>query len=367
MKKILYSLTILFSSYFASYAQVTQIRTVVHVLYTSSANDISDITVQNYINEVNKGFSKQLSPTFTRASSIFDTLWANTNIQLCLATLTPDGITTNGITHDLISYPFGDTQNPDAPIWDANTYFNVYLTPVYPQPGFPSFVLGGWASSPTSPQMGATFNYAVVATNSIPLIPQLLVHEIGHVFGLEHVNSDLISDTPSGIENILPATGYSSVCSTSLQNSNATSLAQDGMHWGGVDPPDMVENFMGLSFCCCYMFTKGQKNSMNSYIQTHLSNWISSSCNITSNMEVSDFSDSYKIFPNPTKSYFTVTSSSNNIQTIKIIDLLGKEIISLPLNEKELKINTQSMQSGVYFLQITNDTHNVFTKKIVIQ
>jgi hypothetical protein len=367
MKKILYSLTILFLSYLASYGQVTYVRTVVHVLYTSSANNITDITVQNYINEVNKGFSKQLTPTFTRANSIFDTLWANTNIQLCLATLTPNGITTNGITHDLISYPFGDTQNPDAPIWDANTYFNIYLTPVYPQPGFPSFVLGGWASSPTSPQMGATFNYAVVATNSIPLIPQLLVHEIGHVFGLEHVNSDLISDTPSGIENISPATGYSSVCLTSLQNSNTTTLTQDGMHWGGVDPPDMVENFMGLSFCCCYMFTKGQKYSMNTYIQTHLSNWISNSCNLTSIIDDSDFSNSLTIFPNPSKSSFTITSASNTIQTIKITDILGKEIKSVTLTEKEYKINAEEMQSGIYFLLISDDKQNACTKKIVIQ
>jgi len=248
-----------FSSYLASYGQVTYIRTVVHVLYTSSANDISDITVQNYINEVNKGFSKQLTPSFTRPSSIFDTLWANTNIQLCLATQTPDGMATNGITHDLISYPFGDTQNPDAPIWDANTYFNVYLTPVYPQPGFPSFVLGGWASTPTSPQMGSTFNYAVVATNSIPLIPQLLTHEIGHVFGLNHLNSDLISDTPSGVENISPATGYSNVCSTSLQNSNTTTLNQDGLHWGGVDPPDMVEILWAYLLLLLYVYKRTKK------------------------------------------------------------------------------------------------------------
>ena len=65
---------------------------------------------------------------------------------------------------------------------------------------------------------------------------------------MEHLNADVIDDTPSGIESVTPAKGYSTTWNSALQSANTTSLAQDVMHWGEVNPPDMVEKFIGLSF-----------------------------------------------------------------------------------------------------------------------
>ena len=332
MKK-LYSIAILLSMQIASYCQTTYIKTVVHVLYTNSANNISDATVKNYINEVNKGFAKQLSPTFTRATTIFDTLWANTDIQLCLATLDPNGLPTNGITHTPIASPSMDSDNPTSPIWNANAYLNIYFSPVYAEPGFPSFVIGGWASTPTNPQPGSTFNYALVASNSIPFIPQLFTHEIGHIFGMEHLNADVIDDTPSGIESVTPAKGYSKTCNSALQSANTTSLAQDGMHWGGVNPPDMVENFMGLSFCCSYMFTNGQKKAMQTYIQNHLSGWMTTVCSSTTPVMWKSFTANlqgknktilqWQTAQEMNSKYFNIQRSVNGIDFVNIGNVNG--------------------------------------------
>jgi hypothetical protein len=362
MKKIIYSLTLLFLIQIASFGQTTYIRTVVHVLYTGSVNDVTDETVSNYIAEVNKGLAKQLTPTFFRSTPIFDTLWANTEIQICLATLDPNVITTNGITHTIISNPMQTSNTPIAPIWDATTYFNIYLTPVYPEPGFPSFILGGWASTPTNPQPGSIYNYALVATNSISFIPQFLSHEIGHVFGLDHVSQDLINDTPDGMESILPSTGYSTTCSPDLQNANTSTLTQDGMHWGGVDPPNMVENFMGLSFCCSYMFTKGQKSEMQSYIHTYLPNWITTNCEMSSLSDKPSDLNNISIFPNPATD--VIRFGGATIISVSILDMAGKQIMMV-----EQVINNEilvdKLANGIYQVVISTEM-GIQSQKIII-
>jgi hypothetical protein len=358
MKKALYLTIFIFLIHIGVFSQTTYIKTVVHVLYTSGL-DISDATVLNYIKDVNDGFSKQLTPTFTRSTPIFDTLWTNTNIQLCLANLDPNGLPTNGITHTLISNPEFPGFTPSVAPWDGSHYFNIYLAPVYYEPGFPSFVLGGWASTPTNPVAGSTCSFAIASTNSIPYISELLTHEIGHVFGLDHLSDDAISDTPKGMEIITPSTGYSTSCSSTLQSANTSNLSQDGMHWGGVDPPDMVENFMGLTFCCSYMFTNGQKNVMQAYIQTFLSGWISSSCLTTSTNDLTLTSAALDLYPNPATDNIYI--SNKNIEQVLgyiITNNIGESVLTGEIKNDKTEINIASLAKGFYMIRFSNKTIN---------
>lgn len=363
-RKILYitCLLVLFISSSNLYSQTTYIRTVVHVMYTTPSEDIPNSTILGIINDVNKGFAKLTSPKFIRVPNIFGPDWANTNIQLCLADLDPASNPTNGITHTLISNKFAPVENPSSPSWNPSNYLNIYIVPVYNEPGFPSFVLGGWASTPTKPQMGATFNYVAVASNSIPYIPELLSHEIGHVFGLEHLDLDLFADTPKGIEPITPSTGYSTNCNSTLTNLNTSTLAQDGSHWGGVDPPDMVENFMGLTFCCQFMFTTNQANFMTNYINTHLSSWITTTCSTTTgliNFEAKALD--LQIYPNPTSSNFSIIKKDNMGKcSIDIIDLNGKKCITKTNILYNTTIEIDYLPSGIYIIKIIDyQTKNV--------
>ena len=343
------------------FSQTTYIQTVVHVMYTGPSENIDDAVVQNYLDDVNNGFSKLYPAKFARSPDIFGNDWANTDIQLCLANIDPNGNATNGITHTQINNPFQVSQNPNSPenpIWNSADYLNIYLTPVYPEPGFPNFVLGGWASTPTIPQMGSTFNYVLIASNSISFIPELICHEIGHVFGLEHLYNDLLSDTPIGIENITPSSGYSTNCSLALQTQNTTNVAEDGNHWGGVDPPDMVENFMGLTFCCQFMFTSNQAVTMQNYINTHLSSWITSSCSagINENQE----SVQIKIYPNPTLSHFSIlNNNSNGNCAIDVMDSWGNIYESRSNILYNTKIGIEHLPAGIYTVRIKDSQSQV--------
>lgn len=336
------------------FSQTIYIRTVVHVLYTSQANNIANTTVQNYINAVNKALAKQATPTFQRNTPIFDTIWTNTRIQLCLASTDPNNNPTNGITHTSLSSPEQPGNNPSGPVWNAGQYFNIYLTPVYPEPGFPNFILGGWASPPTNPVPGALCHYAVVATNSTPpTIYETLTHEIGHVFGLDHLSGDNLSDTPLATENITPNTGYHTNCTSALQNKNTSSVAQDGMHWGGVDPPDMVENFMNLSMCCAYMFTHQQGALMRQYINTHHNGWVTSPCGITSDITVTESSNfnTINIFPNPANGKITIRVASPLLsRVIHISTIAGDEVKTVELQGAETIIDVSQLPAGVYLV-----------------
>ena len=74
------------------------------------------------------------------------------------------------------------------------------------------------------------------------------------------------------------------------------------------------------------------------------------------------------LFPNPFSSQTTISFSAEqkNI-SIKIIDLLGKEIKNISFSGKQLRIEKEDMVAGIYFVQITDADKNVMNKKIVIQ
>ena len=116
---------------FSIFSQVISIPTVVHVVYNSTYPDLSDIEIENYISEINDGYRKQLTPPFT-PRAIFDTLWADTEIELCLAATDPDENPTNAITHTYTTDEYYNiyATNPVpsiAPYWDDNQYLNIWI------------------------------------------------------------------------------------------------------------------------------------------------------------------------------------------------------------------------------------------------
>ena len=79
------------------------------------------------------------------------------------------------------------------------------------------------------------------------------------------------------------------------------------------------------------------------------------------------------ISPNPFTSLTTISFSIEQTNTtIKITDILGKEIKALNFTGKQCTIEKGTMQAGIYFVQITTTSagsvnENVINRKIVIQ
>lgn len=85
-------------------AQVYYIPTVVHILYTDPADNMSTGNIQAMINHVNLGL-RGLSQNNAVSRIIFDTLWADTEIQICLAEVDPNALPTDGIVRKYLAIP----------------------------------------------------------------------------------------------------------------------------------------------------------------------------------------------------------------------------------------------------------------------
>ena len=66
-----------------------------------------------------------------------------------------------------------------------------------------------------------------------------------------------------------------------------------------------------------------------------------------------DFSNtSFKAYPNPTQDIWTVKGQNTQIETIRVYDVLGKQVLALTPNSSEATISSSGLKSGIYFAQI---------------
>ncbi len=77
--------------------------------------------------------------------------------------------------------------------------------------------------------------------------------------------------------------------------------------------------------------------------------------------------DYFKVFPNPSSGFIFIEQSKNRKLNVKIFSLTGQSIKSFLLTEKKNYLNINNVNSGIYFLQITDDNEKTETKKIIIR
>ena len=108
------------------------IPVVVHVLYNTAAQNISDAQVQSQIDVLNEDFRK-LNADAANTPALYAGLVADANVQFVLARRTPTGAATNGIIHKLTKVTSWSTNDAmknskrggDNP-WDATKYLNMW-------------------------------------------------------------------------------------------------------------------------------------------------------------------------------------------------------------------------------------------------
>jgi hypothetical protein len=77
---------------------------------------------------------------------------------------------------------------------------------------------------------------------------------------------------------------------------------------------------------------------------------------------------SFEIYPNPANGHFTVKTDPSVQGTIKVIDILGQELIQTAINTPLNTINCAELPCGVYFVRVT-DTDKVMTRtrKLIVR
>ncbi len=89
---------------------------------------------------------------------------------------------------------------------------------------------------------------------------------------------------------------------------------------------------------------------------------------ITTGISRLNTENAFTIAPNPFSFEASITfNSEQKNTTVKLMDVLGKEIRTIIFSGKQLQLEKGEIKSGIYFVQITDEKKNVVTKKVVIE
>lgn len=232
---------------------IYQIPVVVHVIHNGGNENISDAQIQSQIDVLNEDYRKAIG-TNGFGNGV------DTEIEFCLAKLTPDGKCTNGIVRiksTLTNHNSYERQLlSQLSSWDPTRYLNIYVVKSI------AGNVGGYASFPGGPtdQDGIVIIHNAFGRTGTAQNPNNLgrtcTHESGHWFGLYHtfnsgcgidtcLDGDLVCDTPP------------------VANPNFNCPAINSCSNDFPDYPDQVENYMDYtSDLCKNIFTSGQRDRM---------------------------------------------------------------------------------------------------------
>jgi hypothetical protein len=240
---------------------IITIPTVVHVVYRTTTENISDAQVQSQIDVLNADF-KALNSDLSLTPSLFTGVIGNPEIEFCLATQDPSGNATTGINRKsttVTSWGTNDnvkkTAQGGVDPWNAANYLNIWVCNI-------GGGILGYAQFPGGPAStdGVVLDYRYTGTLGTATAPyhkgRTGTHEVGHWLNLRHIwgdatcGSDLVSDTP--VHNTsnggCPAYPHYSTCSGA--------------------PVEMTMNYMDYTYdACMYMFSQGQKTRMRAVLE----------------------------------------------------------------------------------------------------
>jgi hypothetical protein len=265
---------------------VITIPVVVHVVYRTAVQNISDAQIQSQIAVLNKDFRK-LNTDIGSVPSVWQPLAADPQIQFCLAARTPTGAATNGITRTVTTRSFFNddasaTLDPDIVKnsatggktgWDPSKYLNIWICRLDRNDG-----LLGYSYYPsevaTTPSLdGLVIDYHCFGTTgaagTAPFVGVNLgrttTQEIGHYLNLKHTwgdddpngppcQSDEIGDTPDCFEPVFDCPTFPHFVGTQcVTDANG----------------QMFMNYMDyVDDNCMHFFTLGQSARMLAAINT---------------------------------------------------------------------------------------------------
>lgn len=241
---------------------VVTIPVVMHIVYNTASQNISDAQINSQIAILNEDFRK-LNADVALVPSVFSGLAADCEIQFCLAQRDPAGNATNGIVRKsttVSSFSSNDNIKRNAnggdDAWDASKYLNIWV-------GNLSGGLLGYAQFPggAAATDGVVILYTACGNTGVAAAPfnkgRTATHEIGHWLNLRHIwgdatcGNDQVADTPTQQTSNFGCPNFPHVTCSNGPNG------------------DMWMNYMDYTDdACMYMFSAGQKSRMLASLNT---------------------------------------------------------------------------------------------------
>jgi hypothetical protein len=351
---------------------VVKIPVIVHVIWRTAAENISDAQIRGQIDSLNKDFRKQNADAANIPTQTFRNLAADCEIEFCLATRDTLGRPITGIVRKQTPIVnVGDSPNDvyysafgGDNAWRSANYLNIWVC-AFSEGGINGYSTPIAKVMTTSPaEDGCLVNYRAFGVNPNNFAGRnrgrTLVHEVGHYLNLLHIfgsdrtcnDDDEVDDTPR----------------QAAQNTGCPSFPalQSCPNNGG----DMYMNYMDYpSDECVLMFTKGQKARMWATLDGFRKGLIlrGPTCDPFVATETV-LSPEWSVSPNPATSMLTISMPDawkNKEKVIQLTDIAGRILLEKREITEGGVFAVDNISNGLYLMKITVD-NQVFTKKIVI-
>jgi Pregnancy-associated plasma protein-A/Secretion system C-terminal sorting domain len=349
-------------------AAVIKIPVVVHILYHTASEKISDAQVATQIEALNKYFRRRNSDT-TTTPAYFRQLAADCEIEFQLAISDSRKRSTSGIIRkytpitkwkadDLMK--FSSSMGDDA--WDAKSYLNIWVCSLDK--------FAGYATMPGGEENkdGVVISNTAFGTGSNTSgyeMGKTAVHEIGHWLNLKHLwgdencGDDGVSDTPK-------QASYTVGCPSTVR-----------ITCGNGPYGDMYMNYMDFTRdACINMFTQGQKARMRALFTTGAAR---SSILLSKGLNPPLIAESPlpeedpkwlqpKLYPNPATNEITLDLSYDVRwvgKTIFVTNLQGQNVMNVVITSKNMKIDISRLQAGMYFIAAKKDDGESMKQRVI--
>ncbi len=334
------------------------IPVVVHVLYNTASQNISNAQIEAQIAVLNNDYQK-LNPDTVRIPSYYAPRAANSGYRFILAGVDPNGNTTTGILRkhtDVTIFSFNDNMKSSATggddAWDADQYLNIWVCNLQGGTlGYSSVVGGNKAVD------GVTVLYTAFGLGGTAQAPynqgRTCTHEIGHWLNLIHTwgdadcGDDEVADTPPQSQADY---GNPSGIITSCGNT-----PYGNMYMNYMDFTDDI----GM-----HMFTYGQRSRMRALFapggyRNPLLTSPAATAPAGEPAEVLARSGNFPVadvFPNPASSYVSVNLKDPTEVgcLLSVYTLTGQVVMTERVTQQSFQLNVSGLAAGTYFMHLGN-------------
>jgi hypothetical protein len=330
------------------------IPVVVHIVYQTADENISDAQVQSQIAVLNMDYQKKNADT-AEIPSYYRSLAANCGFRFGLAQLDTNGQATTGIVRrqtNVTAFTIDDgikfTASGGDNGWDRDRYLNVWVGNLTGILGYSSIVGGPKATD------GVVVLYTAFGTNGTATAPfnlgRTAVHEVGHWLNMIHTwgddscGNDQVGDTPPQEG---PDYGDPAGIVISCGNEPYGNLYQDYM--------DFTDD-IGM-----HLFTYGQRDRMRTLFVSGGFRYPLLSSNVPVALPDSVAGTEsgpvgISLYPNPAVSAVTVSLTDNGSlgQALTIYDQLGQPVIETQVTSSIFLLDISLLNKGVYYVSVSD-------------
>jgi hypothetical protein len=335
---------------------VVKIPVVVHVVWRTADQNISDEQIRSQIDILNRDFRK-LNSDFNKTPAPFSNLVADVGIEFCLAARDPFGMATGGITRTKTSVSnIGDkdrwfsTAKGGKDPWNVKKYVNIWVCEAG-EDLFGFAFLPGTADPPEADGLVISPQYFGSTGTAVASFPnhkgRTTTHEMGHYFNLDHPwgpddsdceEEDGVADTPLQYE-----ANYD--CPAFPVRDRCTPGGNGVLFFNYMDYVDDA---------CMYMFTEGQKKRMLASLNGYRASLLGqTNCSLSTNLPeyLSDLS--LDVFPNPTSGLLLVNYENSffGAKNIRLLDYMGR-VLQQKISYGSCTFDISGYAPGIYWLSL---------------